>query len=86
MINKPVMLITGTRKGIGKYLAEYYTNNDYHVIGCSRNDIDYQLNNYKLNNNKLLIPKQTPKIIKAKAYLKKYNKYNLLNKFNYGGE
>ena len=46
------------------------------------NDIDYQLNNYKLN-NKLLIPKQTPKIIKAKLYLKKYN---LLNKFNYGGE
>ena len=45
------------------------------------NDIDYQL-----NNNKLLIPKQTPKIIKAKAYLKKYNKYNSFNKFNYGGE
>ena len=58
-------------------------------LNCNKvdiNDIDYQLNNYKLNNNKLLIPKQTPKIIKAKAYLKKYNKYNLLNKFNYGGE
>jgi len=53
-------------------------------LNCNKvdiNNIDYQLNNYKL-----LIPKQTPKIIKAKAYLKKYNKYNLLNKFNYGGE
>jgi hypothetical protein len=42
------------------------------------NDIDYQFNKYKL-----LKPKQTPKIIKAKLYLKKYN---LLNKVNYGGE
>ena len=38
------------------------------------NDIDYQFNKYKL-----LKPKQTPKIIKAKLYLKKYN---LLNKVN----
>ena len=57
-------------------------------LNCNKvdiNDIDYQLNNYKLN-NKLLIPKQTPKIIKVKAYLEKYNIYNLLNKFNYGGK
>ena len=38
------------------------------------NDINYQFNKYKL-----LKPKQTPKIIKAKLYLKKYN---LLNKIN----
>ena len=31
MINKPVMIVTGTRKGIGKYLAEYYTKKDYQV-------------------------------------------------------
>ena len=47
------------------------------------NDIDYKLN----NNNKLLIPKQTPKVIKAKLYLKKYNKHNnSFNKFNFGDE
>jgi len=33
---KPVMLITGTSKGIGNYLANYYLNNGFIVIGCSR--------------------------------------------------
>ena len=47
MINKPVMLITGTRKGIGKYLAEYYSKKLYQVIGCSRRLIDYKLDNYQ---------------------------------------
>jgi len=41
MINKPVMIITGTRKGIGKYLAEYYSKNEFQVIGCSRGNIDF---------------------------------------------
>ena len=47
MIDKPVMIITGTRKGIGKYLAEYYTEKGFIVIGCSRGDIDFALNNYQ---------------------------------------
>jgi 3-oxoacyl-[acyl-carrier protein] reductase len=33
---KKVILITGTRKGIGKELAEYYLNLGCIVIGCSR--------------------------------------------------
>jgi len=47
MIDKPVMIITGTRKGIGKNLAEYYTQNGFIVIGCSRGNIDFELNNYE---------------------------------------
>ena len=47
MVDKSLMLITGTRKGIGKYLAEYYTNKGFQVIGCSRSDIDFELNNYQ---------------------------------------
>ena len=47
MIDKPVMVITGTRKGIGKYLAEYYAENGFIIIGCSRGDIDFELNNYQ---------------------------------------
>lgn len=35
---KKVMLITGTSKGIGKYLAEYYIEHGYIVIGCSRSN------------------------------------------------
>jgi len=41
------MLITGTRKGIGKYLVEYYTQKGYLVIGCSRQEVDYDIDNYR---------------------------------------
>jgi len=47
MIDKPVMIITGTRKGIGKYLAEYYVEKGFQVVGCSRGDIDFELDNYQ---------------------------------------
>jgi len=47
MIDKSVMIITGTRKGIGKYLAEYFSEKGFLVIGCSRSEIDYKLNNYQ---------------------------------------
>jgi 3-oxoacyl-[acyl-carrier protein] reductase len=43
---KPVMLITGTSKGIGKYLAGYYLNNGFKVIGCSRNPCEIVNDNY----------------------------------------
>ena len=33
---KKVILITGTSKGIGKYLSEHYIDKGYFVIGCSR--------------------------------------------------
>ena len=46
MIDKPVMIITGARKGIGKYLTEYYTNKGYFVFGCSRGNVDFELDNY----------------------------------------
>ncbi len=36
MADKKVMLITGTRKGIGRHLAEHYTAAGYQVVGCSR--------------------------------------------------
>ena len=47
MIDKPVMIVTGTRKSIGKYLAKYYTENGFQVIGCSRGRIDFEYNNYQ---------------------------------------
>lgn len=45
-IYKKVMLITGTRKGIGKYLAEHYVKQGYLVVGCSRDEVDYNLEGY----------------------------------------
>ncbi len=47
MNQRRVMLITGTRKGIGRYLAEYYVEMGYQVVGCSRKPIDFQLDNYE---------------------------------------
>ena len=41
------ILITGARKGIGKYLAEYYLDRGFSVFGCSRNPVDYSIPNYK---------------------------------------
>lgn len=45
-MTQKIMLITGTRKGIGRSLVEYYIENGYYVIGCSRDNADYTLQNY----------------------------------------
>ncbi len=47
MPESQVMLITGTRKGIGRYLAETYVGLGYQVIGCSREPAEYTLENYQ---------------------------------------
>jgi len=41
-----VMLITGTRKGIGRSLAEYYLDRGFQVIGCSRQSSDLEHRSY----------------------------------------
>ena len=46
MPEQRVMLITGTRKGIGRHLAHYYVGRGFQVIGCSRKPADYQLDGY----------------------------------------
>ena len=47
MIDKPVAIITGTSKGIGKYQADYYSKSNYFVISFSRNELEFKLENYK---------------------------------------
>jgi len=42
-----VMLITGTRKGIGRYLTEYYLERGWHVVGCSRGESDLEHGRYR---------------------------------------
>ena len=41
-----VTLVTGTRKGIGRALAEHYVRAGHHVVGCSRTDVDWTLEGY----------------------------------------
>jgi 3-oxoacyl-[acyl-carrier protein] reductase len=45
--DQPVLLITGSRKGIGRHLAEHYARSGYHVIGCSRQPADFTLDHYE---------------------------------------
>lgn len=45
-MSKPITLITGTRKGIGKYLAEHYISKGHIVIGCSRSPADWSHEHY----------------------------------------
>ena len=45
--HKVLILITGTSKGIGKYLAEYYSSHGYQVIGCSRSEVKFSIKNYQ---------------------------------------
>ena len=47
MVDYPVTLITGTRKGIGKYLVEHYVNLGHKVVGCSRSAPDWEMDGYK---------------------------------------
>ena len=46
-MSKKVMVITGTRKGIGKYLAERYIKRDWYVIGCSRKKPEWHYEGYR---------------------------------------
>src|ERR1700756_3441870 len=41
-----VTLITGTRKGIGKFLAQHYLQLAHQVIGCSRAEAGWTAPNY----------------------------------------
>lgn len=47
MDRNQVMLITGTRKGIGRYLAEYYAEKGFLVVGCSRGNFEGAVKNYE---------------------------------------
>jgi 3-oxoacyl-[acyl-carrier protein] reductase len=42
-----IIVITGTRKGIGKALAEHYLELGWRVIGCSRGDGSFEHENYE---------------------------------------
>jgi 3-oxoacyl-[acyl-carrier protein] reductase len=46
-VDQPVTIITGTRKGIGKYLAEHYVGRGHRVIGCSRREPEWSLEGYE---------------------------------------
>ena len=47
MSDERVFVITGTRKGIGRYLAEKHLAAGARVVGCSREECDLEHENYR---------------------------------------
>jgi 3-oxoacyl-[acyl-carrier protein] reductase len=47
MAENKVVLITGTRKGIGRALVEHYAGRGCYVVGCSRSRFEGELPNYR---------------------------------------
>jgi 3-oxoacyl-[acyl-carrier protein] reductase len=45
--NRPVTVVTGARKGIGRALAEHYCQRGHTVVGVSRSASDLTLENYE---------------------------------------
>lgn len=71
-----VMVITGTRKGIGRYLAEYYLEKGMIVCGCSRNETDLIHENYSHYCLNVSDEKEVKKMIFS--IIKKYKKIDYL--------
>ncbi|MGC6455604.1 MAG: SDR family NAD(P)-dependent oxidoreductase [Coraliomargaritaceae bacterium] len=42
-----IALVTGTRKGIGRHIAEHLLSQGWQVAGCSRRESDLQTENYR---------------------------------------
>ncbi len=73
-----VTLITGTRKGIGRFLAEHYLDNEHVVIGCSRTESDLKHDNYYHYIADVSDEKQVKDLVKS-AYKKFGRIDNLIN-------
>ena len=61
------MLITGTRKGIGRYLVDYYIERGYRVVGCSRSAPDFEIENYQHHELDVADEKAVAKMVRAVA-------------------
>ncbi len=47
MPDRPVIVITGTSKGIGRGLAEHYASHGWQVVGCSRSEFGAEIDGYQ---------------------------------------
>lgn len=70
------ILITGNRKGIGRYLTEHFLSIGYNVIGCSRQESDLIHQNY-LHLICDVTKEQSPKIV-IKEGIAKFGKIDVL--------
>ncbi len=73
---KKTMVITGTRKGIGKELAEYYLKKGYFVGGCSRGPSSIKDPAYRHYQLDIADEKSAVKMVRD--IYKRYNKIDVL--------
>ena len=46
-MDSPVTLVTGSRKGLGRFIAEHYLQEGHFVVGCSRDASDLSHDRYR---------------------------------------
>ncbi len=46
-MDRPVTLVTGSRKGLGRFIAEHYLAAGHFVVGCSRDESDLRGERYR---------------------------------------
>ena len=71
-----IILITGTRKGIGKELAQYYLNLGFTVVGCSRGSTTIIDDNYRHFELDVSDEKEVIKMVRATK--KEFGKIDIL--------
>ena len=73
---KKVFIITGTSKGIGKKLAEYYLSKGHQVSGCSRGKSKIKNNNY--DHYELSVSEEKQVINMVRMVTKKHGRIDVL--------
>lgn len=71
-----IIIITGTRKGIGKYLAEHYLAEGDYVCGCSRRECDIKHERY--SHTRLDVSDETAVIEFVRNVYKEYKRIDIL--------
>jgi 3-oxoacyl-[acyl-carrier protein] reductase len=64
---RQVMIVTGTRKGIGRYLAETYAQRGFIVEGCSRGEAGWEAERYTHHQVDVADEKQVRTMVAAVA-------------------
>ena len=57
------IIVTGSSKGIGRYISEYYLKKGFIVFGCSRSDSDLAHKNYRHYNCDVSDHKSVSKVL-----------------------
>ncbi|AOY75654.1 SDR family oxidoreductase [Clostridium formicaceticum] len=76
MEEQPIILITGTRKGIGRFLVDYYIKKGFKVIGCSRGSFEEDIEGYEHYLVDVTDEREVSKMIKD--IYKKYTKLDVV--------